>query len=77
MQSQTKQGGTYDQPTVLFVYRFLLSKLDAILTMHPKDDNRNATDLILHDYVPNVFRKLAHSIYVSVIFFVSICTGSF
>ena len=77
IQGRTEQRGTYNQPTVLFVYHILLSELDAVSTVHPVGDHRNVTDQVLHDCVPKVLCKFAHSMYVCVVFLVPNCARSF
>ena len=74
--SQKEGRRTYDQPTGLLVYRFLLGQLRAASTMHPECDQWNATDLIFHSCVPNTVCKFAHGMHICVIFFVPSCTGS-
>ena len=76
IQNRKEQRGTHDQPTVLFVYRILLSELDAVSTVHPEGDHISVTNQVLHDCVPKVLCKFAHSMYVCVIFLVPNCARS-
>lgn len=63
--------GTYDQGTILLIYCFLLGELDVVSKVHPEGGERNATDLILNDRVPNSLRKFTDRMHVPIIFLVS------
>jgi hypothetical protein len=58
---------TYNQSTILFIYRILLIRLEAGSTVYPDGDEKIRTYLILDGGVPGVVCKFAHRMGVCVI----------
>ena len=62
---------SYDHFTILLVHRLLLGRLDNDLTVHPWNDLKARTDLVLDNGVSNILREFAHSLNVCIIFPIS------
>ena len=75
-QVQKKERETYDQSTILVVYRVLFTELDANLTVWHGGDEKIGTDLIFKDGIPDVLCKFVHRTYIRIILFVPDGTGS-
>ena len=59
------------------MYRVLLTELDAGSEVHPGNNQKIKTDLVLDDGVPDVLRKFSNRMRICIIFPVPNCTGPF
>jgi hypothetical protein len=66
----------YNQFTVLLIHCFLLKKLRTPLTRHPEGYWGIGTNLVFNDGVPDIPRKLTHSMSICVVFLVTSCPGA-
>ena len=71
---RTNHRVTYNQSTILSVYRVLFTELENDSTVHPDGGKEIRTDLVLYDDVPGILCKFIHCTYVCIIFLISNCT---